>query len=141
MILNAQPKKVNPFFIAENAVKDGFNELIAVGGDGTINEVGDVAIKNNLKLGVIPAGTGNDYMNSLNESCNFIICMEKIIRGNTIFIDYGSFADKSFFNVACVGFDLYLIAHMSRSPSCISADGNKFNFPPNLLPIPIAIKK
>ena len=91
--------------IAENAVKDGFNELIAVGGDGTINEVGDVAIKNNLKLGVIPAGTGNDYMNSLNESCNFVICMERIIRGSTILVDYGSFLDKSFFNIASVGFD------------------------------------
>ena len=64
-----------------------------------------MAIKNNLKLGVIPAGTGNDYMNSLNESCNFIICMERIIRGSTILVDYGSFLDKSFFNIASVGFD------------------------------------
>lgn len=111
--IKCSTKEGESVFIAENAVKDGFNELIAVGGDGTINEVGDVAIKNNLKLGVIPAGTGNDYMNSLNESCNFIICMEKIIRGNTIFIDYGSFADKSFFNVACVGFgaEVNIYAH------------------------------
>ena len=58
-------KEGDSVLIAENAVKDGFTELIAVGGDGTINEVGDVVVKNNLKLGVIPAGTGNDYMNSL----------------------------------------------------------------------------
>lgn len=111
--IKCSTKEGESVFIAENAVKDGFNELIAVGGDGTINEVGDIAVKNNLKLGVIPAGTGNDYMNSLNESCNFIICMEKIIRGNTIFIDYGSFADKSFFNVACVGFgaEVNIYAH------------------------------
>lgn len=103
--IKCSTKEGESVFIAENAVKDGFNELIAVGGDGTINEVGDVAIKNNLKLGVIPAGTGNDYMNSLNESCNFIICMERIIKGNTILVDYGSFLDKSFFNIASVGFD------------------------------------
>lgn len=103
--IKCSTKEGESILIAENAVKDGFNELIAVGGDGTINEVGDVAIKNNLKLGVIPAGTGNDYMNSLNESCNFIICMERIIRGSTILVDYGSFLDKSFFNIASVGFD------------------------------------
>lgn len=103
--IKCSTKEGESILIAENAVKDGFNELIAVGGDGTINEVGDVAIKNNLKLGVIPAGTGNDYMNSLNESCNFVICMERIIRGNTILVDYGSFLDKSFFNIASVGFD------------------------------------
>ena len=103
--IKCSTKEGESVFIAENAVKDGFNELIAVGGDGTINEVGDVAIKNNLKLGVIPAGTGNDYMNSLNESCIFVICMERIIRGSTILVDYGSFLDKSFFNIASVGFD------------------------------------
>ena len=84
--IKCSTKEGESILIAENAVKDGFNELIAVGGDGTINEVGDVAIKNNLKLGVIPAGTGNDYMNSLNESCNFVICMERIIRGSTILV-------------------------------------------------------
>ncbi|MEB3073598.1 diacylglycerol/lipid kinase family protein [Parvimonas sp. C2] len=103
--IKCSTKEGESILIAENAVKDGFNELIAVGGDGTINEVGNVAIKNNLKLGVIPAGTGNDYMNSLNESCNFVICMERIIRGSTILVDYGSFLDKSFFNIASVGFD------------------------------------
>ena len=103
--IKCSTKEGESILIAENAVKDGFNELIAVGGDGTINEVGDVAIKNNLKLGVIPAGTGNDYMNSLNESCNFVICMERIIRGSTILVDYGSFLNKSFFNIASVGFD------------------------------------
>lgn len=103
--IKCSTKEGESILIAEEAVKNGFNELIAVGGDGTINEVGDVAVKNNVKLGVIPAGTGNDYMNSLNESCNFIICMERIIRGNTILVDYGSFLDKSFFNIASVGFD------------------------------------
>lgn len=103
--IKCSTKEGESILIAENAVKDGFNELIAVGGDGTINEVGDVAIKNNLKLGVIPAGTGNDYMNSLNESCNFVICMERIIRGSTILVDYGSFLNKSFFNIVSVGFD------------------------------------
>lgn len=98
-------KEGDSVLIAENAVKDGFTELIAVGGDGTINEVGDVVVKNNLKLGVIPAGTGNDYMNSLGETCNFIICMERIIKGETRFVDYGEFLGKSFFNIASVGFD------------------------------------
>lgn len=91
--------------ISKNAIKDGFNELIAVGGDGTINEVGDVARKNNLKLGIIPAGTGNDYCNSLKKSTNFNDCMDKINIGNYREVDYGLFLDKTFFNVLSVGFD------------------------------------
>lgn len=98
-------KKGESITLAKQAVNDGFNEIIAVGGDGTINEVGDIVVKNNLKLGIIPAGTGNDYINSLNESCNFSVCMEKILKGNTKFIDYGEFLEKSFFNISSVGFD------------------------------------
>jgi len=103
--IKCSTKEGESILIAENAVKDGFNELIAVGGDGTIAEIGDVAVRNNLKLGVIPAGTANDYFNSLGETTNFVICMEKIIKGNTTLIDYGTFLDKSFFNIASVGFD------------------------------------
>lgn len=91
--------------IAKNAVYAGFTELIAVGGDGTINEVGDIAIRNDLKLGIIPAGTGNDYFNSLGENTDFEYCMEKILKGNYREVDYGTFLDKSFFNIASVGFD------------------------------------
>lgn len=91
--------------IANDAIKDGFTELIAVGGDGTINEVGNVAVNNDVILGIIPAGTGNDYVNSLREKMDFEYSMEKILLGKTKCIDYGSFLDKSFFNIASVGFD------------------------------------
>ena len=91
--------------IAINAAKEGYNELIAVGGDGTINEVANVVVGNKLKLGIIPAGTGNDYMKSLNEDTDFHICMDRIIRGNSKFVDYGNFMNLSFFNVISVGFD------------------------------------
>ena len=91
--------------LAKNAIKDGFNELIAVGGDGTINEVGDVAVKNGIKLGIIPAGTGNDYCNSLNKSIEFNSCMKNVLDGKYRQVDYGKFLNKSFFNIASVGFD------------------------------------
>lgn len=91
--------------IAKKALKDGFNELVAVGGDGTINEVGSVAVKNSIKLSIIPAGTGNDYCNSLDASTNFKTCMDNINKGRYRLVDYGKFLDKNFFNIASVGFD------------------------------------
>lgn len=91
--------------IAKKALKDGFNEFVAVGGDGTINEVGSVAIENSIKLSIIPAGTGNDYCNSLDASIDFKTCMDNINKGNYRTVDYGKFLDKKFFNIASVGFD------------------------------------
>lgn len=91
--------------ISNDAVVRGFNELIAVGGDGTINEVGNVVVKNKLKLGVIPAGTGNDYCKSLEEKEDFTVCMDNLIKGVYREVDYGKFKDRYFFNIASVGFD------------------------------------
>ena len=52
---------------AERAAKAGFNLIVAAGGDGTINEVvnGIAPLKHRPKLGIIPAGTTNDYARAL----------------------------------------------------------------------------
>ena len=52
---------------AERAAKSGFNLIVAAGGDGTINEVvnGIAPLKHRPKLGIIPAGTTNDYARAL----------------------------------------------------------------------------
>lgn len=64
----------------------------SVGGDGTLNQIINCIAGTNIKLCVIPAGTGNDFYKSLNE-----------YKGNKI--DLGKVNDKYFINVASFGLD------------------------------------
>jgi len=47
--------------LAKMAKDDNIDTVVALGGDGTVHEVGNGAIAAGLNLGVIPAGSGNDF--------------------------------------------------------------------------------
>ena len=70
------------------------NVIFVVGGDGTITKTisGIVGTKN--KLGIIPAGSGNDTYRTI----------KKLPKGNTL-IDLAKINDIYFINVACLGID------------------------------------
>lgn len=61
--------------LAEQALSEGFTHLIAIGGDGTINEVANGIMNartqmeeeawEKIRLGILPKGTGNDFVKSL----------------------------------------------------------------------------
>ncbi len=65
--------------IARQAVKDNFGTIVAVGGDGTINEVLNGIIGTKTALGIIPTGTANDLASyyhipqDINLACDLII--------------------------------------------------------------------
>ena len=46
--------------IARKAVNEGYNTLVAIGGDGTLNELVNVAAKTNVKIGMVPGGSACD---------------------------------------------------------------------------------
>lgn len=48
--------------VAKMGVEAGFTRIAAMGGDGTVNEVANGLLGANVTLGVIPAGTGNDFI-------------------------------------------------------------------------------
>lgn len=82
--------------LAENAAQQKNTILIAVGGDGTINEVVNgmmkvpVEVRDTLALAILPAGTGNDFVKStgLNHSMEMLI--NAIQQNKSIRIDVGS---------------------------------------------------
>ena len=49
----------------KESVDSGIDTLIAVGGDGLINQAVNVLAETDIVLGVIPVGTGNDFARSL----------------------------------------------------------------------------
>ncbi|MDD4187721.1 MAG: diacylglycerol kinase family lipid kinase [Bacilli bacterium] len=68
--------------------------IYSVGGDGTLNEIVNGIAGSNVRLGVIPAGSGNDFYKSL-----------KIYKRKKRKIDLGKVNDKYFINIASIGID------------------------------------
>jgi len=95
---------------AKKALDEGATRIIAVGGDGTINEVASVLVGKSISLGIIPVGSGNGLARHLNIPLNYKKAFQKALVGATIKIDVGHINDKPFFCTAGVGFDA-AVAH------------------------------
>lgn len=74
--------------------KEEENIIYAVGGDGTLSEVLNGVIGTKNKLGIIPAGSGNDFYRTVKE-----------LGKTEIESDVGVVNGKYFLNIACVGID------------------------------------
>lgn len=88
---------------AERVARAGFNLIVAAGGDGTINEVvnGIAPLKQRPKMGIIPAGTTNDYARALRiPRENPVEAAKVIAKGQTVNMDIGQAGEKYFVNIA-----------------------------------------
>ena len=87
---------------------DGFEIVTAIGGDGTINEIGNDLAGTNTVLGIIPNGSGNGLARHLGLSLNIKKAIGHINEGKTGKIDVGSVNGKLFFCTSGVGFDAFI---------------------------------
>ncbi|MBO8157212.1 MAG: diacylglycerol kinase [Bacillaceae bacterium] len=87
---------------AEKAVERKFDVVIAAGGDGTINEVinGLAEKPNRPKMGIIPAGTTNDFARAIHVSRDIQKALDVIIEGHTKALDIGRVNNQYFMNIA-----------------------------------------
>ncbi|EOC99787.1 diacylglycerol/lipid kinase family protein [Caldisalinibacter kiritimatiensis] len=124
--------------IAYDAIKKGYKTIVAVGGDGTINEVAKGIIKAGKgTLGIIPGGTGNDLVRSLNIPIDPKEALQVILTGKTKKIDVGEANGKVFLNVASVGFDSEIAKNTEKIKKHIK---NKFAYTVGLLKTLITYK-
>ena len=93
-------KKTNLYEYLKDADEEGIYGIVVAGGDGTINRVVNVMMKNNIKtpLGIIPAGTSNDFARHIKMPYNFSDCIDKILASNIQPVDVGLANDKYFIN-------------------------------------------
>ncbi|MFC1670753.1 diacylglycerol/lipid kinase family protein [Spirochaetota bacterium] len=93
--------------LAAKGIADGFKNIAAVGGDGTISEVTQAIIGHDgITLGAIAAGTGNDFIQILGFTDHFTEEDWKIFfQYNIIPMDVGKCNDKYFINGMGLGFD------------------------------------
>ena len=92
--------------LAREAVQSGFDTVVSVGGDGTLSEVVNGIYGTGATLGVIPAGSGNDFCRSfafdlkdIAQSC------EVLVSGKSRPLDVGRVDGRYFINVGGAGFD------------------------------------
>lgn len=84
---------------------DEYDTIVSVGGDGTLNTVVNYMMRNNVKskLGIIPAGTANDFARYLKIQKPYANAAEIIAKGRTMKVDVGKANDEYFINVLGVG--------------------------------------
>lgn len=82
-----------------------FDLIVAIGGDGTFNEVVSGVIKsgNKVPIGYIPAGSTNDFASSLELSKNVVEAAKDIVQGEPVPLDIGEFNGRTFSYVASFG--------------------------------------
>lgn len=91
---------------AKVAVERGFDVIIAVGGDGTLNEVvaGISDFEKRPKLGLIPMGTTNDFARAVHIPRKIDEAIDIIIKGDTLPVDVGLLNEERYFiNIAAGG--------------------------------------
>ena len=84
---------------------EGFDKVVAVGGDGTVNEVARGLLNTDTVLGIIPLGSGNGLARHLKIPLDYRKANNVVYNGNTAGIDCGMINDKPFFCTAGTGFD------------------------------------
>ncbi len=91
--------------ISRKASEDGVDIVVAVGGDGTVNETAAGLVGTSTALAIIPAGSGNGLARHLKIPMNLKHAVDIINQGNIKKIDTATMNDQLFVNVAGVGFD------------------------------------
>ena len=94
--------------IALKALNDGFRYFIAVGGDGTINEVGSVLKNKDAVLGMIPMGSGNGLAKHIGMSTDIETAIMQLCDASESRIDTLTINDRFSVNVSGFGFDGYV---------------------------------
>ena len=109
--------------LVDEAIKQGYRNFISVGGDGTLHHVVNGIMMqrytktSNIKLGVIPLGTGNDWIRTYKILNSIEKAINVIINNTVIFQDIGCITlasgKKEYFNnLAGIGYDGYVVKNL-----------------------------
>ncbi|MCI0515432.1 diacylglycerol kinase family lipid kinase [candidate division KSB1 bacterium] len=91
--------------IAKAAVTAGYDTVVAVGGDGTVNEIASALIHTPTSLGIITAGSGNGVARGLSLPQMLPRAVQNLYTGVPRKIDVGSVGKRYFFATTGMGFD------------------------------------
>ena len=110
--------------LVDKAIKQGYRNIISVGGDGTLHHVVNGIMTqryiktSEIKLGIIPLGTGNDWIKTYNIPNSIEKSIDIIKKNSTIFQDIGCITlqngKKEYFNnLGGIGYDGYVVKNLN----------------------------
>jgi diacylglycerol kinase (ATP) len=94
--------------LARRAIDEGCDLIVAVGGDGTMNEIAGVLSGTSATLGLVPCGSGDGLGRHLGIHGTFAHALEILRTGAPRLIDTGLADDHPFFTVAGMGFEAHI---------------------------------
>jgi diacylglycerol kinase (ATP) len=112
------PSPEGPAELARAAVRDRYALVVAIGGDGLVNQVASELVGSEVVLGVVPAGVGNDFARGVGIPLNWAQACAVIARGSVRQLDVGKVNARYFFSVAVMGFAAEVNRRANRFRRC-----------------------
>jgi len=100
--------------LAQRLVEARCDSVIAMGGDGTVNEVAQGLIGTSVPLGILPCGSGDGFATGLGLTSDLERSMRIALTASPVAVDVGYVGDRTFLNIAGVGFDAAVATEFAR---------------------------
>lgn len=100
--------------MAREAALEGADAVVAVGGDGTMNEVADGLAGSATRLVFVPHGTGNVFAREFSLPESVEGCMDLLTSGKTISVRLAKANDRHFVLLGSAGFDAEVVERMNH---------------------------
>jgi len=101
--------------LSKEAVDDKTDIIVAVGGDGTINEVASEMINTDVVLGIIPRGSGNGLARHLGIPRSVHKALKLINTGHFMQVDTATINGKPYVSIAGIGFDALVAREFAKN--------------------------
>ncbi|HPR77113.1 MAG TPA: diacylglycerol kinase family lipid kinase [Candidatus Limiplasma sp.] len=95
--------------LARTAAQQGVETVLSVGGDGTLSETAAGLMGTKTALGIIPAGTGNDFIKAIGTPKKWEEALDYVLTHPAHPLDTGVINDSFFINVCGTGFDVMVL--------------------------------
>ncbi len=91
--------------LAQEGIQKKFNTIVAVGGDGTVNEVARALVNTKQIMAIVPKGSGNGLSRHLGIPLPFEKAVDNVFTGKVLRMDTFTINNKLSLNVSGIGFD------------------------------------
>src|SRR5918997_2378894 len=97
--------------------------VVAVGGDGTVHEVAAACVGTRRVMGILPVGSGNDYVKALGVGTDLGRALGVVVEGTVRVVDAGEVNGVRFNNGLGIGFDAEVAAGVVEAPAYLGGTG------------------
>jgi diacylglycerol kinase family enzyme len=94
--------------LARKAAQDRFDMVVAVGGDGTINDVARGLLRTETALGVVPGGSGNGFARNFRIPLVRLLAIRKLLKPRFNYMDVGEVNGRIFLVTCGAGMDAHI---------------------------------